>query len=190
MSSRAEPTGGPAMSGDDDPPVGRLAGAPAARERSARRNRSHWVGAAALAVALIAIGIAVWALLRESAAPAAAPPTSQQIADAKGRACAAYMAVRTAVSLQTNVDLGPEPVAMQAAAANGRLAMVAGSSYLNAHLDPATPADLAAAIRSFADDLHAIAMNALAGVGNDDPEQAARLRDGEAISNRIADLCK
>jgi hypothetical protein len=147
------------------------------------------VGPAALAVALIASGIAVWALLRQPAAPAAASPTGQQIADAKGRACAASTTVSKAVSLQTNVDLGPDPVARQAAAANGRLAMLAGGSYLSAHLDPATPAELATAIRSFADDLQTIAMNALAGVGNDDQAQAARLRDGVAISGRIADLC-
>jgi hypothetical protein len=193
------PRSGPAMSqprhgADADEPqadADESTEAPSAtREPSARRNRWLWVGPAALAVALIAIGIAAWALLRQPAAPAPASPTSQQVDDAKGRACAAYTTVRTAVSLQTNIDLGPEPVARQAAAANGRLAMVASGSYLNAHLDPATPAELATAIRSFADDLQAIAMNALAGVGNDDPTQAARLRDGEAISRRIADLCK
>src|SRR5262249_47622799 len=160
----------------------------ATREPSPRRNRWHWVGPAGLAVALIATGIAVWALLRQPTTPGTASPSSQQIADAKGRACAAYTTVRTAVSLQTNIDLGSEPVARQAAAANGRLAMVAGGSYLNAHLDPFTPAELATAIRSFADDLQTIAMNALAGMANDDPAQAARLRDGETMSGQIADL--
>jgi hypothetical protein len=142
----------------------------------------------ALAVAVVAIGLAAWALLRSPMA--SAPPTSQQIADAKSRACLAFTTVRTAVSLQTHADLGPDPVAMQAVAANGRLSMVAGSSYLLAHLDPAAPAPLAAAIRSFATDLQDIATNAMAGVGNDDPLQAARLSDGQATSNQIADICR
>jgi hypothetical protein len=81
-------------------------------------------------------------------------------------------------------------VAVQAVAANARLAMSAGGSYLLARLDPATPPELAAAIRSFTDDLHDLTMTALAGVPNDDPAQAARLRDGQAQSTHIADLCK
>jgi hypothetical protein len=49
---------------------------------------------------------------------------------------------------------------------------------------------LSDAIHSFATGLQDIAMNALAGVGNDDPAQAARLRDAEATNTRIAELCK
>jgi hypothetical protein len=172
---------------DDEP---RTAATPSERRQpSARRNLWQWAGPVALAVALIAIVIAVWAL-RQPAAPDAESPTSQQSADAKVRACNAYKTVRTAVSLETSVNLGPDPVAMAAAAANGRLAMVTGSSYLITSLDPATPAELKTAIRSFADDLQEIAIIALAGVGNDDPAQKARLGDAEAMSGQIAGLCK
>jgi hypothetical protein len=150
---------------------------------------SGWVAPAALALAVVAIAVAAWALLRPPAR-ATAPATTQQISDAKTRACTAYNTVRTAVSLQTHADPGSDPVAVQAIAANARLAMAAGGSYLLAHLDPATPPPLAAAIRNFADDLQGIAMNVLAGVSNDDPAQAARLRDGEAATARLADLCK
>ena len=66
------------------------------------------------------------------------------------------------VARQTHADLGPDPVAEQAVAANARLAMTAGGSYLIAHLDAATLAELASAIRSFADDLNTIGNNALA----------------------------
>ncbi len=104
---------------------------------------------------------------------------AQQIAAAKARACAAFTTVRAAVSLQNHANLGPDPAAVQAVAANARLAMYGGGSYLLARLDAATSADLAGAMRSFAADLQDIAINALAGVGNDDPAQAARLRDGE-----------
>lgn len=33
-------------------------------------------------------------------------------------------------------------------------------------------------------------MNALAGVGNEDPAQAARLRDATTANDKIATLCK
>jgi hypothetical protein len=102
----------------------------------------------------------------------------------------AYTTVSTAVSLQTHADLGSDSVAVQAVAANARLAMAAGGAEVLAHLDPATPPDLAAAVRSFADGLQDITMNALAGVSNDDPAQAARLRDASAAGARVADLCR
>ncbi len=151
---------------------------------------SRWVAVIAVAIALIAIALAAWSLLRPPPAPPAPSFTGQQIADAKARACTAYNTVRIAVSRQTHANLGGGPVAVQAVAANARLSMAAGGSYLLARLNPATPSPLAPAIRSFADNLQDIAMNELAGVNNNDPAQAARLRDGEAAGARIADLCK
>ena len=157
---------------------------------SAPRVLPRWIAPAALVIALIAVAIAVWALLRPAATSTTPAATSQQTADAKGRACSAYTTVSTAVSLQTHADLGSDPVAVQAVAANARLAMAVGGFYLLAHVDPATPADLAAAMRSFADSLQDITVNALAGVPNIDPAQAARLRGGEAAAAQVENLCK
>jgi hypothetical protein len=157
---------------------------------SAPRALPGWIAPAALVIALIAVAIAVWALLRPASASTTPAATSQQTADAKARACSAYTTVSTAVSLQTHADLGSDPVAVQAVAANARLAMAAGGSYLLAHLDPATPADLAAAMRSFADSLQDITMNAAAGVPNVEPAQAARMRAGEAAAGQVGNLCK
>jgi hypothetical protein len=122
-----------------------------------------------------------------STAPAA---TDKQVADAKARACTATDTVRSAVSLQTHADLGSEPVAQQAVAANARLSMATGASYLLASLEPATQAPLAAEIRLFAGDLQAIAIHTMAGINNDNPDQAARLRDAQAAATQITDLCK
>lgn len=150
----------------------------------------------AVVLAVIAVAIALWALLQKPAAPAApaapapAVVTSQQIADAKARACGTFTEVRAAVALQTHANLGTDATAVQAVAANARLAMYGGGSYLTARLDPATPGPLAQAIHSFANDLQDIAIGAMSGVGNDDPAQIARLRDGETVSTQIADLCK
>jgi hypothetical protein len=91
------------------------------------------------------------------------------------------------VSLQSHADPGAE---VQGVAANARLAMSGGATYLLAHLNPGTPTDLADAIRSFATGLQDISMNALAGVANTDPAQADRLRNAENVNTRIGDLCK
>ena len=108
--------------------------------------------------------MAGWSLLHPLGASTRA--TDAQVTEAAARACAAYHTVRSAVSLHTHASLGDNPAAVQASAANARLSMAAGGSYLLAHLDPATPPALAVAIRSLADGLQGITMNALAGIAD------------------------
>lgn len=117
-------------------------------------------------------------------------PTPKQVADATARVAAAFETVRQAVLLQTHADGGTDPVAVTAVAANARLAMAAGGLYLLARIDPATPQQLADAARSFGEILQDIAMNALAGISNDEPAQAARLRQAEIASEWVAALCR
>ena len=159
-----------------------------ASHRPTRQPRSSagWLAPVALVIALIAVGLAGWALFRptpSNPAPAAAPQTG----DPKTNACDAYRTVSAAVSLQTHVDPGAE---VQGVAANARLAMAGGATYLLAHLSPATPGDLADAIRSFATGLQDISMNALAGAPNTDAKQAERLSNAEKTNSTIAELCK
>ncbi|MFL0177287.1 hypothetical protein [Mycobacterium sp. SMC-13] len=151
-----------------------------------------WLAPASLGIAVIALGVAVWALVSppHQSSPSVPEPTEQQVADAKARACAAFTTVRTAVALQTHTELGSEPVAVTAVTAVSRLAMSSGAQYLQTHLDRATPADLTAAIREFAVDLQDISMYGQAGIGGADPAQAGRLKAGEAVSTKIAGLCK
>jgi hypothetical protein len=160
----------------------------------AMRTPSRWVAQAALAIAVIAIGVAIWAFVRSPSEPAVnagEPPVNvQQSDDAKARVCVAFDTVRKAVSLQTNADLGPDPVAKEAVAANARLATLGGGEYLLSRLDSATPPELADAVRSFANNLQDIGMNQLAGVPNTEPSLAARLSEAQAASPQIADLCK
>jgi hypothetical protein len=180
---------------------------PPRRVRKKRWARSpgsvvRWLASAALVAALGALGISSWVLLRPpstSAAPAttsgsaaSSAPSAQQIADAKTRACGAYNTVGTAVTLRSNADPGPDPagVQAQATAANTRLALIVGHSYLLSRLDPATPAPLAAALRRFAGDLQEVAIYALAGVNTDDPAQAGRLQDVVALNTQITEMCK
>lgn len=149
-------------------------------------SSSRWIAVAALVISLIAAGAAGWALLRP-ASPSATPAVAPQSGDPKTTACDAYRTVTTAVSLQTHADAGAE---VQGVAANARLAMSGGATYLLAHLNPGTPPELADTIRTFAAGLQDISMNALAGVPNEEPAQAERLRNAEAANSRIAALCK
>ncbi len=104
--------------------------------------------------------------------------------------CAAFDTVSKAVQLQTHAELGPDPVAQTAVASNARLSLIGGGEYLLSRLDDQTPADLAEAVRLFANNLEDIGVNALAGATNDDPQQAARLTTGEEGRAKVADLCK
>lgn len=157
-------------------------------------TRSRWVAPAALVIAVIAIGVAIWALVRSPDEPAPSPGepavNAQQSDDAKGRVCAAFDIVRRAVSMQTNIDMGPDPVAREAVAANARLATLGGGEYLLSRLDPATPPELANAVRSFANNLQDVGLNQLVGMPNTDPTVAALLNEAQAASTQITDMCK
>ncbi len=141
-----------------------------------------------LLIAVIAVGLATWALLR----PPGAAPTAAGGAgggDPKARVCTAANTVATAVSLQTNADIGPEPAAVEAVAGNARLAMLGGGTYLLGEISGDTPSDVADAARSFGNTLQAIGMNALSGVANSDPVQADRIKAAEKSRNELAQLC-
>jgi hypothetical protein len=157
-----------------------------------------WIAPAALALAVIAIAVAIggafWASTRTPGAPAVTAqqpggPTLQPDA-AKARTCAAFDMVRKSVSVQTNINLGPDAVAKVAVAANARLATLGGSQYLLSRLDPATPADLADAARTFANKLQDVAMLQLSGTPNTDAEVAPLLSEAQTASEKIATICK
>ena len=153
------------------------------------RSPWRWATLALALVAVVATGVAVWALTR-TPSENSATPTSQEVADAKGRACEAYIKVRTAVALQTQGAVSADPAAAQAVAANARLAMSVGSQHLVDNLSPAVPAELAGLLRTLATDLQNLTINALAGTPDDDAGQVTRLRDLEANSTKIVEQCK
>jgi hypothetical protein len=116
-------------------------------------------------------------------------------ADPKGDVCSAFKTVSTAVTRYTNVtlpdNLGPAlPGTQEAIAANARLAMTGGSSYLLRSLSPDTPAELADNVRTFAGTLDTIGMKLLTGMPNTDPGLVTMLQSAEASNKKIAELCK
>lgn len=156
-----------------------------ASSHSAPRGQAPWIAPAALAVAVISVAIAVWALVKS--------PSSQGVElsedDAKAQICEAYQIVRGAISLQTNADLGPDPVAVQSVAANARLAALGGGLFLLSRLNEAAPSELADAVRSFATDLEYVGMVQLSGAAADDAAQLDRTNRAQTMSNRIGELC-
>jgi hypothetical protein len=138
-----------------------------------------------------ALAMAGWTLYRlELSKPSY---SDAQRADAKVSVCKAMDLVRKGVSLNTNLQPpgGPEDVTGSlAVAANSRVALYDGGQYLLAKLDPATPTDLAEAVRTFANDLMDIGAAATSGAQNSDPEQAERLRDADSANATIVELCK
>ena len=168
--------------------------APKAASRSGRRRINTSPDRALLVVAviaLIAIGLAAWALLRP--APGSDPDYSDsQRADAKTKVCAAFDVVRRGVNLNTSLSVpgGQDDVTgTLAVAANARLSAYVGGLYLLERLDPATPTELADPIRGFANLLTDIGAAATAGASDSDPDQAARLKDADAANTKLRELC-
>jgi hypothetical protein len=144
-----------------------------------------------LVVAVAALAVAGWALTRTYPEPEPGFTEAQQ-ADAKNRICAAVELVRSGVSLNTNLQSpggSADATGAMAAAANARLSLYDGGQYLLARLDPATDAELADEVRTFADTLVDIGAAATAGALNTDPEQAARIEQADATQQQIAASC-
>jgi hypothetical protein len=148
---------------------------------------SRWIPLAALLVAVVAVGLSIWALTSSSSDSSA---TANLPGDPKTRVCTAFNEVSKAVQLQTNSDVGPDPVAKMAVAGNARLALLGGGQYLLTRLGGDAPSDLADPVRSFANDLQEIGMAALTGSVNTDPEQAQRMTRAEVSRKQIVDMCK
>ncbi|MGD9621837.1 MAG: hypothetical protein AB7G47_18380 [Mycolicibacterium sp.] len=150
-------------------------------------TKPGWIAPAALVVAVVSVALAVWALVRSPSSD-----DSKLTADeAKAQVCQAFDMVRKAVSLQTNANLGPDRIAIEAVAANARLATLGGGQFLLARLDEGpVPADLDDAVRSFANQLEYIGMGQLAGAAGDDPGQTTRMTEAQVSAERALELCK
>lgn len=92
--------------------------------------------------------------------------------------------------MQTNTNLGGDPVAVQAVAANARLATLGGGQFLLSRLGSDVSSELAGAVQSFANDLEDIGMSQLAGERVEDPAQTKRMDDAQSAATRIIELCR
>ncbi|OMC52992.1 hypothetical protein A5745_23130 [Mycobacterium sp. IS-2888] len=153
---------------------------------------------AALLIALVALGVAVGSWFRtasDSKPTPAAPPVTysqQQITDAKASVCAAYQQVRKAGDMAGARSGGSDPNAVLTVATSTRQVLDVGSRYLMTKLakEPATPPDLAAAVRKLADVYQEMTVDYLDGLSNSDPELDPLLRAGDEAHSTIESLCK
>ncbi len=164
------------------------------RDSDGSRRGRIWL-VLSLVLAVLALGLSGWLLIRPAreAAPSSPNYTDAQRADAKQKICTATDLVRRGVSLNTNLRPpgGPQDVTGSlAVAANARISLYDGGQYLLARLDPATPPELSDAVKKFANVLMDIGAAATAGAQNSEPEQAARLKDADASNGTIIELCK
>lgn len=158
-------------------------------------SRGFVVSVLALVVALVAVGLAAWALVKEPTTPSSSGQvfTGTQTDDPKGAVCDAFNIVRNGVQINTNLQPpgGPDDATgSMAVAANARVALYDGGQYLLARLQPNTPQDLADAVRKFANDLMDIGARSTTGIPNTEPSQAARLKDADSANTEITNLCK
>ncbi|MGV0792241.1 hypothetical protein [Mycolicibacterium sp. XJ1819] len=155
-------------------------------------RRVNALGIVTLILSIAAVALAGWTLYRVDFAKEDGYDAIQR-AEAKVQICKAMDVVRRGVSLNTNLAPagGPEDVTgAQAVAANARVSLYDGGQYLLARLDPATPEDLANKVEQFANDLMDIGAHATAGAPNEEPEQAARLKQADETNSAITELCK
>ncbi len=166
-------------------------------ETDSTARRSNGLVISALVIAVAALAVAIWSLLRAPSTNDAASDstdvssaTAEQSSDPTSHLCGAFDQVRSAVSLQTNADLGQDPVAKQTVAANARLATLGGGQYLLTQLSPAVPTELSDEVRTFANTLQDIGMSQLAGTQATGTEQVDRLASAQETAGRITELCQ
>jgi len=147
-----------------------------------------------LVALLVTLGVAIvgWFRPVPTKPPVAAAPTysNQQVSDAKAAICGAYAQVRKAGDVAGTRNGGSDPTAMLAVATSSRQVFDVGSRYLSTKLAelPATPSDLAAAVRNLANIYQQLAIGYLAEAP--DAELDPLVRTGNDAHTTISGLCK
>ena len=154
---------------------------------------ARWPTFTALLISLIALAVGIAAWFRPTPPNDQPPPkpayTQQQIADAKSKVCAAFAKLDRAGGVNNALPRGSDPVV---AAVNSRQIFDVFSRYLSATLaeEPATPADLATAVRKQASTLEEVVILDQEGFSNSDPELKPVVDANSASADTIRQLCK
>jgi hypothetical protein len=174
------------------PPAGASGPPPWPQVPPSRPQR--WPVLASIALALVAAGLAVGAWFRPPTAKAPSPVvyTNQQTADAKAAVCAAFGQVDHALQLAYARNGGSDPNAQLTVATSTQLTLDAGSRYLSATLtkEPATPPDLATAVRNQTDAYQKALIGFLNGLRFSDPAQQPTVSASDEATLAIRRLCQ
>lgn len=154
---------------------------------------ARWLVLTALAIALISLTLGIVGWFRPDPHHDQPPPkpsyTDQQTADAKARVCDAFGKLDRASGVLNALPHGSDPLV---AAINTRQVFDVFSRYLSATLseEPATPADLATAVRKHASSLEEAVIDYQDGFTNSDPEMQPLVDANTATTTTIRQLCK
>jgi hypothetical protein len=159
-------------------------------------RRARWPAFVALATALIALVVAVVGWFRPAPHNNQPPPkpayTDQQVTTAKANVCTAFRQVDHAVDL-VQAQVGSTDHATQVGvAALTEILLDFGNRYLSTTLDtePATPPDLAAAVRTKANAFQQMLLNYLDGVQLSDPAMQPAVTASDKATEKLRRLCK
>lgn len=153
---------------------------------------SRWLAIASLALALVATGVAIGAWFRplpSHPAPAASTYSSQQVAEAKGKVCAAFSKVHKTIQVTAARDKGSDYASQLASAVNARQALIAGSQYLLITLNDerATPSDLKKEILDLTNAYQLLTVGLLADAP--DSEVNAAVHSGDEATSALENSC-
>jgi hypothetical protein len=157
---------------------------------------SRWPTLATLAIALagVAIGFVGWfrPAAHHDQPPSKPTYTDQQVAEAKAKVCAAFGKLERAVDVANAAPRGSDATAQLAESTNVRQVFDVGSRYLFTTLDeePATAADLAAAVRKEASSLQKGVIGYLEGLPNTDPQMRPLVDANTEAAPTIRQLCR
>jgi ABC-type glycerol-3-phosphate transport system substrate-binding protein len=156
----------------------------------------RWPTFTALAIALMALAVGLVGWFRPvppTSQPSSKPAyTDQQVANAKTNICAAFEKVHNAVDL-AHTHVGSTDYNTQlTAAALTNLALDAGSRYLLTKLaeEPATPPDLATAVRNEANAEQEALIGYLNGLPASDPQMQPAVSASDDATATVRRLCK
>jgi hypothetical protein len=157
----------------------------------------RWLMLTFLLIALAALGLAIGSWFRSlpnirASTPPAPTYTDRQVSTAKANMCAAFDQVQHAVNL-ANTHVGGTDYATQlAAAALTPETLDAGSRYLLTKLaeEPATPPDLATAVRNGANADQEALIGYLNGLPASDPAMQPALNASDEATATVRRLCK
>jgi hypothetical protein len=157
----------------------------------------RWQMITLLVIALAAIGLAIGSWFRplpdtRAAAPSAPIYTDQQVASAKANVCGAFDKVQHAVDLAHSHVGSTDYTTQLAASAITNLALDAGSRYLLTKLaqEPATPTDLATAVRNEANAEEEALIGYLNGLAASDPQMQPAVNASNDATATVRRLCK
>lgn len=118
-----------------------------------------------------------------------APYTQERITAAKNETCHQLELARIGIAKNTHTPgtVPNEPALGRANVANGRISIVIAASVLNMQIDPATPDDLADAVRAFTNAAGKYALEAI--TEKNDPETAKRLNIMNVAGQEAEKMC-